>query len=166
MKVFSRLKGLGYCAFCKTKRRLYTKKHVDATNVAAVGGFALAVTYAAYGFADPRGLLIFSLFVVMAEMFVYFRWRSNLTCRMCGFDPVLYKQSPERASKAVRQFFDEAANKPEFWLSRSPLLQLHRRLRKQEVRRKEIEFLSAKHKRPLAVRVQRTNSSAPTPPPT
>lgn len=58
---------------------------------------------------------------------------------MCGFDPVIYKRSPERAAQLVKTFFQEAANKPEFWLSKSPLLQIHRRLREQEMVRQKMQ---------------------------
>jgi hypothetical protein len=100
-----------------------------------------AITQVYYGQPDARGLVVFCLFTISAEIFVYIRWRTGIICRMCGFDPVVYKKSPEKASAMVNQFFREQAENPKFWLSRSPLLDLHRRLREQERARNDYKAL-------------------------
>jgi hypothetical protein len=141
MKVISRLRQRCYCAFCKTARRIYGKKHVDVTNVVMALVFALVTTFAFFGEPDARGLGLFCLFVVGAELFVYLRWRLNIVCNLCGFDPVLYKKSPDMASERVREFFKEQMDNPEFLLSRSPLLQLHKRIRDNEMKTIEYELL-------------------------
>jgi hypothetical protein len=61
---------------------------------------------------------------------------------MCGFDPIVYKKSPAAAAKLVNAFFREQSENPRFWLSNSPLLELHRQLREQERKRREFEALT------------------------
>src|ERR1700712_1612512 len=98
---FSRLREQRFCAFCKAKRRIYLKKHIGLTNVLCAVAFSLAVTYAVFAEPDPSGLMIFCIFIIGAEFFVYMRWRMSIVCSMCGFDPILYKRSPLKASARV-----------------------------------------------------------------
>jgi hypothetical protein len=141
MWLISRLRDHRYCAFCKHQRRVYLKKHVDLTNVACALAISLVTTYAVWASADPQGLFIFSVYIVGAEIFVHTRWRVSLVCKMCGFDPVLYKRSPERASARVREFFKEQVDNPEFWLTRSPLLQVQREIRAKEKKALERQII-------------------------
>lgn len=164
MKLISRLRDQRFCAFCKSPRKLYVKKHVDLTNVVGVILVTMAVTYAAYGGPDPRGVFLFGIMIASGEIFIYLRWRNSIVCRMCGFDPVIYKRSPERASALVNQFFKEQAENPAFWLSKSPLLDLHRRLREDDRRRQELSGVREKLAARSGVPATR-KSSAPSPRP-
>lgn len=147
MQLISRLRDQRYCAFCKSPRRVYLKKHISLTNVAGAILLSLGISYAIYGRPDPSLLGIFCFFTVVGEIFVYSRWRASLVCRLCGFDPVVYKRSPEEASKQVRAFFEEQIEKPGFILSKSPLLELRRRMHEQE-RRKQTANRAAAAKSP------------------
>lgn len=138
MRLISRLRDERFCAFCKSSRQIYVKKHVDLTNVVGILLVTGATTHVLYGGPDPRGLVLFMSLIVIGEMFIYLRWRAAVICRMCGFDPVLYKKSPERASRAVNEFFKAQAENPQFWMSKSPLLDLHRRMKEGERRRDEL----------------------------
>ncbi|MBX3022386.1 MAG: hypothetical protein KF799_12000 [Bdellovibrionales bacterium] len=138
MKIISRLRDERFCAFCRSPRRLYVKKHVDLTNVLGVLLVTGALTHVLWGGPDPRGVVLFMTFIVTGEVFIYLRWRASIVCRMCGFDPLIYKKSPERAAKAVNQFFKEQAENPAFWMSKSPLLEVHRRLKEDEKRREDV----------------------------
>ncbi len=141
MKLFSRLFQRRYCAFCKTPRRIYAKRHIDMTNVLATALLSAVVSTAVYGELDPRALMFFCLVVVLGEMFIFFRWRIAIVCKLCGFDPVLYKRSPAKAAARVREFFTEQVGNPRFQLSKSPLLELHRRMKTAE--RKNLERRAA-----------------------
>lgn len=138
--MFSRLREYRYCAFCRSRRRVYGKKHIGLTNVLGAGLFAGVITLAYWGEIDPRGIMLFCLITGISEMMVYFRWRLAIVCKMCGFDPVLYKRSPDQAALRVRQFFQEQSHNPQFQLSKSPLLELQRRQRARE--RKQMELRS------------------------
>ena len=146
MKIISRLRGRKFCAYCRSPRQLYVKKHVDVTNVVALTLLSAAVTYGIWGEPDPRGGFIFCSLMVGAEIFVYLRWRAAIVCTMCGFDPLVYKKSPATAAKMVNQFYQERRSDPRFLLSRSPLLEVHRRAILAEKRKRdrdEFEMLKA-----------------------
>jgi hypothetical protein len=132
MKLISRLRGRCFCAFCKAERKVYVKKHVDLTNVVAAVVLAMIVGQAYWGGPDPRALMLFCLTIVGSEMLIYLRWRSSVVCHLCGFDPVVYKRSPEDAARMVRAFYAEKQDNPDFWLTRSPLVERKRQVRGQE----------------------------------
>lgn len=141
MWFISRLRDHRFCAFCKAKRRIYTKKHIDMTNVVCAIAVSLATTYAVWGAPDPQGMLFFCVIIIGAEIFVYLRWRLAIVCRMCGFDPVLYKRSPEQAKARVKEFFKEQVENPEFWLTKSPLLVVQKAIRANEKRALEAQII-------------------------
>lgn len=149
MKLFSRLKDHGYCAFCRSPRKVYSKKHIDLTNVVAAALFAGTVTMALWGQLDPQGLMLFIALVGGGEMMVYLRWRTSIVCRMCGFDPVVYKRSPAEASRKVRDFFERQIENPRFHLSRSPLLELQRKRRAMERKRHEMQSHLVRSRAPM-----------------
>ncbi len=114
---------------------------------------ASGISVVAFGRLDPKALVFFCLFVMMSEFFVFVRWRRSVVCHMCGFDPIIYKSSPARASLRVQQFFKEKQQDPQFMLSRSPLLGLQQKLIRQERLKAES---SGRQKRLDAKRPQRT----------
>lgn len=154
---FSRLRDHRYCAFCKVLRRVYVKKHIDLTNVVVAASFSAAVTYAVWGAFDPQGLLSFCIALAFAEVFVYLRWRMTITCNLCGFDPILYKRSPVEASARVKEFFKAQVENPEFWLTKSPLLDVQKRIRAQE--KKAIERQIVNRRKVAAVPVAAPGST-------
>jgi hypothetical protein len=141
MLIHFRLKGRRYCAFCKAPRRIYLKKNIDLTNVLLSGAFAIVVTVAAWGNLDPMAILVFCVSLAAAETFVHLRWRRNIICGLCGFDPVTYKRSPEAARVQVKQFFKEQVENPQFWLTKSPLLVVQKRIRENEKRALEHQII-------------------------
>lgn len=150
--MISRLRDHRFCAFCRSPRRVYVKKHIDLTNVVMAGLFSALVTLSYWGQIDPRGLMLFCLITGISESMIYFRWRLAVVCKMCGFDPVLYKRSPEMAALRVRQFFEEQKINPSFHLSKSPLLELHRRHQANERKRMELRSHVVRSKVPVVDR--------------
>ena len=116
-----------YCAFCKSKRRIYPKKHASVGNFLMVMGFVICASTGLWTWWDPRSIAIFSVAMVSTEIFIYLRWRFSLVCTLCGFDPVLYRKSPELAREKVRLFYDTKTQDPKFLLSKSPLVDLYRK---------------------------------------
>lgn len=94
--------------------------------------------------------------MIGSDIFIYLRWRMTIVCRMCGFDPVLYKQSPEKAKERVKQFFKEQVENPEFWLTKSPLLHVQKRIRENEKRALELQVLANRKKAAPALAPQKT----------
>jgi hypothetical protein len=128
---------------------VYLKKHIDLTNVVGAGLFAAMVTLAYWGEIDPRGILLFCLVTGISESMVYFRWRLSVVCKLCGFDPVIYKRSPDQAALQVRRFFEEQVENPQFHLSKSPLLELHRRQKARERKQMELRSMIVRSKLPV-----------------
>lgn len=91
-----------YCAFCKSERLVYSKKHVSVIDIglAALAGLLLSVIV--WQDFDPRAVVFFSLGLGLAELFIQVRWRLSIPCPHCGFDPVLYKRSPPLAAERVK----------------------------------------------------------------
>lgn len=162
MGYFSRLHQQCYCAFCKSERRIYAKKHVSLTNVLAASFLATTLTYAYFGGPDPRGVTMFCIFVGIAEIFVYSRWRMSMSCNLCGFDPVIYKRSPEAAAQKVRAFYEEKSRDPQFYLSRSPLLEIQRKKAEHERKIFELKHFEARLKDKKTKALGATSKLVPT----
>lgn len=152
MTLISRLRDQRFCAFCRSPRKIYAKKHVGPTNVLGLLMVSLAISEAAWEGPDPRVVVLFSVLIASAEVFIYLRWRAALACRLCGFDPVIYKKSPAQASEMVNAFFRAQSENPGFWLTKSPLLDVHRRLREDQRRRDELVVARAAASRRAAMR--------------
>ena len=144
----SRLRDHRYCAFCKVLRRVYVKKHVDLTNVLWSALFAAAVAFVYAGQMDPVALMLFVVALGAAELFINMRWRMNMVCNLCGFDPILYKRSNAKAAAAVKEFFREQVENPQFWLTKSPLLDVQKRIRLQEKKNLEMKIVANRAKVP------------------
>lgn len=123
------------CAFCRSPRHIERKRHVGLIDYLGSGLGAAAITAIVFGGFDPRGLLLFAVFVIGAEVFVQMRWRMNLQCPHCGFDPVLYGRSPEEAAAKVKTRLEARKNDPRALLGR-PLQIPVRRITDEERRRK------------------------------
>lgn len=101
-----------YCAFCKSERSVYRKKHlslVDAS-LALVASFALM--FVVWQDFDPRVFVLVGASLCITELFISFRWRLSIACRRCGFDPVLYKKSPEQAATRVKAHMERSKEDP------------------------------------------------------
>lgn len=96
-----------YCAFCKSTRRVYTKKHVGVHDT--LYAFALGVLMSLFFWQEIDFKLIpFSVTVLgVMEMFIQIRWRLSLPCQKCGFDPMIYIKSPQLAAEKVRIKFEK-----------------------------------------------------------
>jgi hypothetical protein len=90
-----------YCAFCRSPRLVYKKRHVSVVDVIYALVATLLMSLMIWQDLDPRASVVFALFIGLSEVFIMLRWRLSITCPHCGFDPVLYKRSPERAANQV-----------------------------------------------------------------
>jgi hypothetical protein len=111
-----------YCAFCKSPRRVYTKKHVRVTDV--LYAFALGILMSLFFWQELNFRLIpFSITVLgLMEIVVQLRWRMSLPCQKCGFDPLIYLKSPEKAAERVRFKFEKRLENPSILDKRLPLM--------------------------------------------
>ena len=95
-----------FCAFCRTPRTVYRKKHVSFFDVVLAGGASALLSFIIWQEFDPRALMFFTFGLGVAEIFVVVRFRVSIPCSHCGFDPVLYKKYPERAAARVKEIID------------------------------------------------------------
>ena len=65
---------------------------------------------------DPRALVVFVVFLAIAEVFVQIRWRMSLSCRQCGFDPVIYRKNQEVAVEKVKDHLQRRKMDPRYLL--------------------------------------------------
>src|SRR5690606_12187965 len=72
------------------------------------------------------GFVLWGALLAMSEVVLRVRWRSVLRCPHCGFDPVLYKSSPDQAAQAVKEFLEHRRNDPNYLLRPQPVLPLRR----------------------------------------
>lgn len=85
--------------------------------------------------------VVFALaFLVLAEIGIKLKMRSEFICKKCGFDPVLYKRSPALAKAKVQEFFKVNIMDPEVPLIDSPLIELRKKLKVQETTAKRASF--------------------------
>lgn len=101
-----------YCAFCRSERRVYLKKHLSLVD----GVFAIAASVSLmlviWQDFDPRVFVFVGASLCVTEVFIGIRWRLSIACTRCGFDPVLYKKNPELAAERVRAHMERAKEDP------------------------------------------------------
>jgi hypothetical protein len=111
-----------FCAFCRSERTIYRKRHVSATDVFLSLLASALLSFIVWQDFDPRLVIFFVGAVVMAELFIVFRWRMSIACPKCGFDPVLYKKKPELAALRVKAYYSERSEDPMSLFSPPPKL--------------------------------------------
>ena len=87
-----------YCAFCSLPYRSYTQKHVGWKEVGLASGFSMMLMWAMWGRVHILGFALWLSILAWSEALLHMRWRASIKCTHCGFDPMLYKNSPERAA--------------------------------------------------------------------
>ena len=118
-----------FCAFCRSERKVYTKKRISFSDILSCALGAATIMFAIWQGFDPRVMLIFVVFLAMAETFVHLRWRLAIVCPHCGFDPVLYAKEPEKAAQKVKLHLDKRKLDPASLLK--PALRIpHRKVKK------------------------------------
>ncbi len=110
-----------YCAFCRTERVVYRKKHLSALDAALNMVGAVIIMLLVFQDFDPRVLVFFSIGLVSTELFIMLRWRMTINCAKCGFDPVLYKKDPEKAAAKVKAYMTDRSDDP-LWVLSKPKL--------------------------------------------
>lgn len=101
------MKTHGYCAFCKSPKLFYERKHISMLHVVLSLVVALCINYALTLEFGPSFLLIFSANLILAEMYIQFRWRMFVICQKCGFDPVVYVKNKNLACSKVKEKLEE-----------------------------------------------------------
>ncbi len=101
-----------FCAFCRSERVVYRKRHVSAFDVALSAVASLLMSFIIWQDFDPRLIMFFVVSIIAAEVFVLVRRRFSIACPHCGFDPILYKKKPELAAQRVKAHYGERMEDP------------------------------------------------------
>lgn len=102
-----------FCAFCKSPRYIYKKKSVNLFNIFSSLLMAVAAMFIIWQGFNPQVIFLFVFFLVSSEILIQFRWRLNIVCPHCGFDPSLYLKDHERAAEKVKLHLEKRKNDPE-----------------------------------------------------
>ena len=111
------------CVFCKLKHRVYLKKEVSFFDILLLLIVTGLMAYAIWGGPDLRSLLIFMSLIFALQVFLRMRYRESVKCPHCGFDPILYRQSPSRAALKVKAFLSQRQNDPQYMLRSQPRIE-------------------------------------------
>ncbi len=119
-----------YCAYCRTKRKVYKSKYLNHFGVLGIIIFSYVLTLAIWDQTDIRGLFILGLCLLLAEGFTQLRWRQSMICHNCGFDPVIYVKDKNLASVKIKDFMKMRDDDPKYILK--PLLPLQKQKSNQQ----------------------------------
>lgn len=101
------MKTQGYCAFCKSPKIYYNRKHISLIHIVLSFISAMCISYFLTFEFSPVFMLIFSVNLILSEIYVQFRWRMFVICQKCGFDPVLYIKDKQLACQKVQIKLEE-----------------------------------------------------------
>lgn len=106
-----------FCSFCRSRHRVYKKQHVSFINV-LLSSLLSGILGVAWFWPEInfKFIVLIPFFLLVAELFIHLRWRCSLICPECGFDPILYKKSPEAASLKVQAKLEKRAQDPNSYL--------------------------------------------------
>jgi len=133
MGILTQKKDRCLCAFCSADHRVYLKAHISAFDVVICALVGLLVVSPLSGGFDARGLGLGAVFVGIAEIFVGLRHRLSVKCGRCGFDPIIYRKSQERAAEIVRLHLERRALNPAHLLA-DPIVAAGRRPGRQKAK--------------------------------
>ncbi len=99
---------------------MYLKKEVSIFDVMILLAVTALLAFAIWEGPDLRSLVIFSGLAFVLQVFLRIRYRESVKCPHCGFDPILYKKSPQKAADGVNQFIALRKDNPQFMLRPKP----------------------------------------------
>ena len=105
-----------FCAFCRSPKRVPSSKRIAFRHITGAILAASLTMVLIWREFDPRALMIFVVYLAIAEVFVQIRWRMSLSCRQCGFDPVIYKKNAEVAAEKVKDHLLRRKQDPRYLL--------------------------------------------------
>jgi hypothetical protein len=125
-----------YCAFCRAERSVYLKRHAGLLDTAVAFAMAFLIMVARWQSFNPKVIVFFLAFLTAMEIVIQVRFRLGIVCKLCGFDPVIYKKNPELAAKQVKFRLDHIQDDPDLLLSQraQTLLRRLKRTRHREAR--------------------------------
>src|SRR5690606_12545471 len=111
-----------YCAFCRSERRISLQKHVGMYEIGLSVLGAILLSFLFFQSVDPRILVFAGVILSLFEFFVQIKYRLAMSCPHCGFDPLLYIKSKEKACAQVQKHLEQRKSDPRVLLSSRPAL--------------------------------------------
>lgn len=121
-----------YCAFCRSERRISLQKHIGLYEIGLSALGAVLLSFLFYQSLQPQALVFLGVSLSLLEFFVQFKYRLAIACPHCGFDPLLYIKSREKACEQVKQHLERRKNDPYVLLSPRAKLDLPVIVKKQD----------------------------------
>lgn len=134
-----------FCAFCRSPRTANLQKHIGFFEVLlSIVGSTILMFLFFQGF-DPRAFAFVAIFLSLFEFFVQFKYRLAMICPHCGFDPLLYLKSKEKACAQVKEYLERRKNDPMVYLSSRPKLDLPVVVKKKDIVGREKIIVTRPH---------------------
>lgn len=100
------------------------QKHVQLFEIAiSLAGSIILMLFFFQNF-DFRVLVFFGVLLSLFEFFVQMKYRLGMECSHCGFDPLLYMKSKDKACAQVKTHLEARKNNPNVYMSSRPQLDL------------------------------------------
>jgi hypothetical protein len=112
-----------FCAFCRTPRRMYKKKHASIFDAIVLFALSFVLMMMIWEDWNPKVLLVWVGFMGISEIVVQMRWRIGLSCPHCGFDPVLYMNDRTSVVRKVKTHMARRSESVNNWVRPLPILQ-------------------------------------------
>ncbi len=116
MSLFFQNRKQVYCAFCKNPRMVYKKRHVGFFDISSSFLMAATLIAAVYQQFHYYFFILWVFFLCVSELFIQIRWRINIVCKFCGFDPVLYLKNPLDCAQKVKLKLESRKEDPSYYL--------------------------------------------------
>ena len=129
-----------YCAFCGSRRNVFTKRHITWLNVITSAFLSFLIMLFLWQKFEARVVMLFFVVLAVTEVVIVVRWRLSIMCHHCGFDPVLYLRNHDQAAKAVISHLEEKRKDPDFLITSSPFLTRPRRSSENVPSKKPVEI--------------------------
>lgn len=113
-----------FCAFCKSPRKINMQKHVQLFEISISFAGSILLMLLFFQSFDFRVFVFFGILLSVFEFFVQMKYRLGMTCTQCGFDPLLYMKSHDKACAQVKAHLEARQNDPSVYLSSRPKLDL------------------------------------------
>jgi hypothetical protein len=114
------LKQQFFCSFCQLPQKVYSRRHVHLLEVVGFAVVGAITTHLVWHDFHWAGILLFCSLTILSEFIYQMRWRLSVKCKSCGFDPLLYKQSPHLAAQEVKTFLEKRKEDPLYLLKPQP----------------------------------------------
>lgn len=107
-----------YCAFCRAPRKLPPSNKLNFKHFFLNLLLSHLIMLIVWKEWNPKVFLILVGFSGLTQFILQLRWRIMISCKWCGFDPLLYLNKREDAAQKVRKYLNK--NSLQLWLSPIP----------------------------------------------